>query len=266
MDSAEAFVTVYPNPIPEFDADFICEKAPFVPVNKTNENIGSPIKYQWNLGNGQSSSLRNPNPVTYNVTGKYTITLTVTSDQCPNPPQVLTKELVVQKQEPSRRYPAVFAVRNVSLNLKARNIGAFAEWKPSDFLNNAEIYSPIFNGNADRDFIIVLTNEGGCVTVDSLLVQIVDQANIYVPNAFTPNGDGLNDLLRPVLMGVSELRYFKLFNRWGQLVYETNAEFAGWDGMFKGIAQPSQTYSWMVEGIGLDGSIIQRKGSSLLIR
>ncbi len=266
MDSAEAKITVYPNPVPDFDGEFICEGLPFIPINKTDENIGSPISYRWDFGNGIVSNLRDPLPNTFNTPGIYNISLTVFSEQCPSPPQVVTKTLVVQKREPNRRYRAVFAVRDVPLQLKARAIGKTANWNPNEFLDNPESYSPVFEGTSDRDFTIELTTEGNCVTVDSLLVQIVDEANIYVPNAFTPNGDGLNDILRPVLMGVSELSYFKVFNRWGELIFETNKEKAGWDGIFKGLPQPSQTYSWMAEGVGLDGKTVQRRGSTLLIR
>ena len=56
---------------------------------------------------------------------------------------------------------------------------------------------------------------------------------IYVPNAFTPNKDGLNDLLKPFMIGIRELKYFRIFNRWGQLVFETQDPNNGWDGRIK---------------------------------
>jgi gliding motility-associated-like protein len=266
VDSAEATITVYPNPKPEFEGSFICEGLPFIPINNTDENIGSPIRYEWNYGNGEKSNERTALPQVYDSPGNFNISLTVSSEQCPNPPQVLSKTLTVQKRQEGRRLPAVFAVREVPLNLRARQIGAFAEWTPIDFLSNPKIFNPVFIGTSDRDYVVTLTSEGGCVTIDSLLVQIVEKANIYVPNAFTPNGDGLNDVLRPVLMGIAELKYFKLYNRWGELIYETSIENAGWNGLYKGMPQASQTFSWIVEGVGLDGNVIQRKGSTLLMR
>jgi gliding motility-associated-like protein len=133
-------------------------------------------------------------------------------------------------------------------------------------LNPATGYNPVFRGNTDREYTITLTTEGGCITVDTLLVMIVERAEIYVPTGFTPNGDGLNDELRPVLMGVNELRYFRVFNRWGQMVYETKTDKQGWNGMLKGQPQSTQTFTWMAEGVGVDGSLIKRKGTALLVR
>jgi len=87
-----------------------------------------------------------------------------------------------------------------------------------------------------------------------------------VPTAFTPNNDGLNDILRPTLMGVKELRYFRIFNRWGQMIFDTKTERSGWDGKVKGSPMPSQVVVWMMEGVGVDNNIYRRKGTSVLVR
>jgi gliding motility-associated-like protein len=106
----------------------------------------------------------------------------------------------------------------------------------------------------------------GCVTVDTQMVKIVAHADVYVPSAFTPNDDELNDILRPTLMGIKELHYFKIFNRWGQLMYETKTNYEGWDGRYKGTTLPTQVVVWIVEGVGVDGRIYTKKGTSTLIR
>jgi gliding motility-associated-like protein len=98
------------------------------------------------------------------------------------------------------------------------------------------------------------------------LVKIIKIVEIYVPNAFTPNADGKNDLLHPILRGILELRYFKIFNRWGQLLFEGRSENAGWDGRFKGTPQPVQTVVWVLEGMGVDNVIYTKKGTCTLIR
>jgi gliding motility-associated-like protein len=87
-----------------------------------------------------------------------------------------------------------------------------------------------------------------------------------VPNAFTPNNDGTNDVLKPFMIGIKELRYFKLFNRWGQLIYESKDPKKGWDGRFKGDPVQSHTLVWMLEGIGVDNKIYKASGSTVLIR
>jgi gliding motility-associated-like protein len=145
-------------------------------------------------------------------------------------------------------------------------LGGTVQWQPAGQLSDPRIYNPVFRGTSDKEYNITLTTEGGCITIDTLLVQMVEKAEIMVPTAFTPNGDGLNDFLRPVPLGVREIRYFKIFNRWGELVYDARTPNPAWDGTIKGNKQASQSYIWMVEGVSISGEIITRKGTALLIR
>mgnify|MGYP003286366489 FL=1 len=89
---------------------------------------------------------------------------------------------------------------------------------------------------------------------------------MFVPTAFTPNGNNANDQLKPILYSIRELKYFKVFNRWGQMVYQTNVMGDGWNGTVKGVQQPTETYSWIVECIDVDGNLIKKSGRSILIR
>ncbi|MEO6071045.1 MAG: gliding motility-associated C-terminal domain-containing protein, partial [Chitinophagaceae bacterium] len=90
--------------------------------------------------------------------------------------------------------------------------------------------------------------------------------NVFVPTGFTPNGNGVNDGLRPILYHITTLKYFRIFNRWGQVVFQTNVKGKGWDGTINGIAQPEETYTWILECVGADGAVIKKSGRSLLIR
>ena len=87
-----------------------------------------------------------------------------------------------------------------------------------------------------------------------------------MPNSFTPNGDGLNDRLKPVLYGYSKVNYFRIYNRYGDLLYEANSDLSGWDGTLKGKRLPTQTVVWMIEAIDANGIVERRQGSSVLIR
>ncbi|HSC53270.1 MAG TPA: PKD domain-containing protein [Phnomibacter sp.] len=266
VDSITAMATVHQNPVPMFDIDTTCIGLPFVPVNNTADTLGSTIHYSWRYGNQFFSDKRTPPSKAFATPGTYTVSLAVYSDQCPTPVQSLNKNLLVESPTPARRYPAVYALRNLAMIIEARNVGVTASWSPATFLSDTKVYKPVFKGNAKQDYRITLTSQGGCVTVDSLLVEVVDKADIAVPNAFTPNSDGLNDVLRPIPIGVSMLKYFRVYNRWGQLMFETSTFKQGWDGNIKGLLQPAQNVVWMVEGIGLDGSVITKKGTSMLIR
>jgi gliding motility-associated-like protein len=89
---------------------------------------------------------------------------------------------------------------------------------------------------------------------------------MLVPTAFTPNGDGNNDIFKPILIGMKELRYFRVYNRFGQLLYSTGDIGKGWDGKFGGRGQDPATYVWMAEGITYKGEVKFKKGYVVLIR
>ena len=164
------------------------------------------------------------------------------------------------------RYPDRFAVADLPLELRARDFGATTVWSPASSLSSANTPNPVFTGRTDEEYQVVLTTRAGCVTVDTLLVRVVPKVEIYVPTAFTPNKDGLNDILLPTGMGLKEFRYFRVYNRWGQLLFQTTAEGRGWDGRINGVEAASQVVVWSVEGLGLDGQTHQREGTSMLIR
>ncbi len=143
-------------------------------------------------------------------------------------------------------------------------------WSPETFLNDPSIYNPVATIGEGVDSIrykVRVYNSQFCYAEDDLLVRIYRTGpDILVPSAFTPNGDGKNDILRPITIGISRLSYFKVYNRWGQLLYTTSEFGKGWDGKFGGIAQPAATYVFVTEGSDYLGKPVFRKGTSVLIR
>jgi gliding motility-associated-like protein len=87
-----------------------------------------------------------------------------------------------------------------------------------------------------------------------------------VPEAFSPNGDGSNDKLQFFAVGISSFTVFRIFNRWGQLLFESFDENNYWDGTFNGVLQHIDSYVWIAEAIGTDGKQLKRRGQSILIR
>lgn len=265
-DSVEFVARVFQNPVADFAIKTTCIDLPVQAVDNTLDTMDSPIHYLWDLGNGSSSTLRTPPSQVYHTAANYPITLSVYSDQCPTPVNTMRQTLKIEKPRPAVEYPVQYAVINYPLNLQARNFGETVEWSPGTFLNNPDVANPTFLGNADQNYTIKLTTASGCVTVDTQSVKTVKEAQIYVPSAFTPNDDGLNDVLRPIFMGIRELHYFRVYNRWGQLLYERKTELPGWDGKVAGMPQPSQVVVWMVEGLSVDNRLIKQKGTSTLVR
>jgi hypothetical protein len=128
----------------------------------------------------------------------------------------------MERPHPPVTYPVLYVVADSPVELTARPLGVDFNWQPSTFLTTPAAATTVYSGSADQLYTIRITTATGCATVDTLVVKIVANIDIMVPTAFTPNGDGRNDLLRPVLFGMKELNYFRVYNRWGQLLYQSH--------------------------------------------
>jgi gliding motility-associated-like protein len=142
-------------------------------------------------------------------------------------------------------------------------------WVPAIGLNNPDIYDPvaILSGETDSiRYFVTATSMYGCTGVASILVKVFKTGpDIFVPNAFTPGG-ATNKLFRPIPVGITSLQFFRVYNRWGQLVYSTVTIGDGWDGMLDGRPLPSDTYVWQVEGTTYEGRKVFHKGTMVLVR
>ena len=217
------------------------------------------------------SSLLNPNtlhPIA-GPTKTTTYLLTVTDTLgCPKP---VMDSIVVTMVPPIKANAGrdTVIVLDQPLQLNATG-GTVYAWYPENGLNNANIANPIAQLDPSIDSIrytVKVSGVGNCFSTDDILVKVFKSGpEIYVPSAFTPNADSKNDLLKPIPIGIAKLRYFSIYNRWGQLMYSTSEMGKGWDGVFSGAAQPSGTYVYATEGIDYLGKPIFRKGTIVLIR
>ena len=110
------------------------------------------------------------------------------------------------------------------------------------------------------------TTQEGCQGFDTINIKVFAKADIYIPNSFTPNRDGLNDYLRPICVGIRQFKYFRIYDRYGNLVFNSGTEWGKWDGTFKGQDVPNGNYVWMAEAIRYDGVLMQKKGSVMVLR
>ncbi len=264
-DSIYYSVIVNPTPTADFSVSPVCINLNVPLINKTINNTTSTINYLWDFGNGQTSSASNP-VYSYSTPGTYNIKLTVSTAQCPASFNTIQNSVVIDAPLPGIRYPVKDAVINYPLKLQARVFGSSILWSPQINLDNPKIYTPVFKGLTDQLYTIQIKTTSGCVTVDTQMVKTFKKIEIYVPTVFTPNGDGLNDYLRPVLMGFKKVNYFRVYNRWGQLLFQMNSDLPGWNGMIKGVLQDMQAIVWMIEAEDVDGIIHQKKGSSVIMR
>ncbi|HTF29921.1 MAG TPA: T9SS type B sorting domain-containing protein, partial [Flavitalea sp.] len=116
----------------------------------------------------------------------------------------------------------------------------------------------------------VTISNGTCSTKATNTVALIfkscTETEVFVPKAFTPNNNNKNDKLTPRFINVKEFKYFRIYNRWGQLIFQTNVNGEGWDGTFKGVRQPMETYNWILECIDDNGENIKKSGKTILIR
>lgn len=158
------------------------------------------------------------------------------------------------------------------LQLQANQISNYSyQWAPAAYLDNAAVYNPVLRATAAMpDSIrlqVAITSPQGCVGTDDMLVRIFKIGpDILVPSGFTPNNDGHNDVLRPVLIGITRLNFFQVYNRWGQLVYSTSQAGAGWNGTLNGLPQNTGVYVFVAQGVDINGATVNRKGAAALIR
>jgi gliding motility-associated-like protein len=143
-------------------------------------------------------------------------------------------------------------------------------WTPSLGLSANNIQNPVAILPATVDSIIYkvrATDSAGCYGDDDIKVIVFKTGpDIFIPTGFTPNGDGKNEIAKPVLVGMKELSYFRIYNRWGQMVYSTSEVGKGWDGTLGGKPQPSGTYVFAAQAVDYTGKTVFKKGTLVLIR
>jgi gliding motility-associated-like protein len=147
--------------------------------------------------------------------------------------------------------------------------GVSYEWSsptPSVTITSPLSQNPFVTLYNDANFSVIVKNATGCADTASVFVKVLDGPMYYVPNAFSPNGDGLNDVFRAIPAGMANTQYFKVMNRYGETVFETNQYLKGWDGTFKGKKQPLGVYVWFVKGQDKDGKTVEMKGTVMLVQ
>ena len=227
--------------------------------------------YNWS----PLSSLQNAttlNPVAYpSATTDYYFTVTDTF-YCTKPStDTITVNVIQPVVVQAGNDTSIVIGQPLQLNASSANNSLSYSWQPSNGLNNAYIFNPVATFYApvpdSVTYIVTGTTPQGCSGSDAITVKLFKTApEIFVPTGFTPDGDGRNDVLKPILAGIARFDFFKIYNRWGQLIFSTSIINSGWDGTLNGVKQPPGTYVFMASGNDYLGNKIFRKGTSVLIR
>jgi gliding motility-associated-like protein len=226
------------------------------------------IDYLW--GPATDTTIATPNALQTNAQPQITTTYTLTyktkaSYGCSFSESAAIK-IIVQTVKVFAGNDTI-AVKGVPHQLQGRGAVNYNWSSPSGLtITNSFSANAFVTLNDDANIYLKASNANGCEGKDSIFIKVYNGPNYYVPNSFSPNGDGLNDIFRAIPVGMSNTVYFRVFNRLGQLVFETNQWLKGWDGTYLGKAQPNGVYVWTVAGTDRNYKKVEGKGTVSLIR
>jgi gliding motility-associated-like protein len=150
-------------------------------------------------------------------------------------------------------------------NVTTQAINSY-NWSPTAGLSCVDCPAPIATPYQKQDYTVVVNYGKNCIASAGNTVRVAHGPDTYIPNAFTPNGDGTNDEFTVFGTSLKSVA-MRVFNRWGEKVFDSGSDqWASWDGSYKGVIQPTGVYTYVVELVYLDGVYKVREGSITLIR
>lgn len=252
VDSIQVTVNAYPVPSFTPSDTASCLPLPVVFTNTTDPNlIGSVL---WDFGDGNTSTITSPNHV-YNTNGCFDISLTVTSPAgCAT--TITEPQLICAYAWPVADFgwtPEPISILSPFVNFQNLSTGAISyEWF-IDSLSVSNDADPNYDfGNVPESYnvCLVATNEWNCTDTICATVVVNDEELVFVPNAFTPDGDGVNDFFFPVLSFEPTEYEFTVYNRWGEIMLDTDSPNVPWDGRYLGEYVESEVYVWKLKVSG----------------
>ena len=261
---------------------FIIKNTPVISASGNNGCFNDPIQFNamqtdtstviqqwnWNFGDGQSGFQQNPVHI-FSSGGVYNVTVSaIATDGC----VTTSNQMPVNINRISVNAGSdTIAIKNIPFIVNASVSAALNEplnytWSPITGLSDPAILQPTATLQNDIIFTLTVTSPEGCTANSSVKIIVYNNTAIYVPSGFTPNHDGLNDILRPKYIGITKLYYFAVYDRWGQIVFKTSDMSKGWDGTVNGADQNTGTFVWIIQAEDLTGKMFQLKGFTTLIR
>lgn len=229
------------------------------------------VSYLWSADNDPNFQSTEPNPsVTPLTTTTYTVASTsgICTDQQSVTVNVLgTFDLDLDVSPQNAEIDQGSSAQLVAAAVPTGNspMGAISySWSPTTALSNPNIANPIATPFETTTYTVTATNAAGCTATETITITVIPP-EYHFPNAFTPDGSN-NRTFKPVIQGAVTMEYFRIFDRWGQLVYDNPDVGTGWDGNFNGQPLPQGTYVYMAQMILPTGVRIDVQGDLLLIR
>jgi gliding motility-associated-like protein len=217
---------------------------------------GSITGWLWNFGDGEISTDQNPSH-TFETTGNYDVSLTVVSDRgCYA--SYTGQNVVKVYPSPTADFSTDVVVTDimnptVHFDNQSSNYTAY-QWMFGDGTSTNSVFSPThtFSDTGTYSAWLITTNAYGCKDTAFKSIEVRPLSTLFVPNCFTPNGDGKNDVFRPLHTNMVDLQVW-VFDRWGLLLKTWNSLDGSWDGFYEGKKCQEDTYVYKIVGDGVDG-------------
>jgi gliding motility-associated-like protein len=243
--------------------DSICMGTPVAPeVTRNNA-----VNYLWSFGDGNSSTLVTPTFL-YTAPGLYTVRFIVLNPGSCNLADTMTRQIRVWPV-PNADFTFVPITPEMNTPITYTNLSTGAtrySWAFGDGRGSVEV-NPVhlFNKTGTYNTCLTAYNEYNCPDIACKEVSAEIVPIIGLPSGFSPNGDGENDILFVKGAAIATLN-LRIYNRWGQVVFETTKQSVGWDGTFEGQPQPMEAYGYVLQVTFIDGTSKVLKGNITLIR
>ncbi|MFA5781675.1 MAG: gliding motility-associated C-terminal domain-containing protein [Bacteroidales bacterium] len=257
-DTAVVTVTVNPVPVADAGADKnVCEGS----IIQLQASGGT--AYQWQ----PATYLNNPaisNPLcTPQDTMMYVVT--VSNGNCSDMDTVWVYTFLLPSVEAGSDVEINIG-DNTQLQATGTGLGLVYNWSPTTDLSCTDCDNPVANPTQTTMYYVTVTDNNGCSATDSVKVTIdIKCGEVFIPDIFSPNGDGKNDVLKVFNNCIKEMNWI-IYNRWGEKVYESNNVQEGWDGSYKGKPAMSGVYVYYLNAKLINGEEVKTKGNVTLIR
>lgn len=257
-------MTVHALPDPRINGpDSVCQNKPFS-LNGLSAGSVPIVSYQWTPSVGLSQPNGPATTVTASVATQYSLTITDLNG-CSNG---TTSSVFVQEPPlPVQWDTTIIIGQNITVNGYAGSNMSYT-WSPNIAISCTSCTHPLSTTTANIVYSVTVADNMGCFSrVNTYSIEVLPKSSVDVPTAFTPNGDGKNDIIYVSGWGIKKLNYFRIFNRWGQLLFESNDIRIGWDGLFNGVPQNMETYVYQVSAeTFVDDNALLKTGTFKLIR
>lgn len=245
---------------------------PVVTATGADTCQGSPVqlfatggnRYVWTPATGLSSDTI-PDPfATPSETTTYTVSV-VDANACPG---MATAIVSIVQPPPAVTWDTTIIIGQFVPLVYPAQAEWIYSWSPSDSLSCTTCPDPVSHPLTDIGYVLTVTDRLGCFNVQSFYdIHVNPSTSLDVPSAFTPNGDGNNDKVYVRGWGIRNLLEFNIYNRFGELVFSTTDLNEGWDGTYKGVMQPTETFAYTVKAeTYVEGKVETKKGFVKLLR